>query len=180
MGICRLKQAGVTLSETLVALAIGAMLVLVAVPAFLNMIKISRLHAAARQAVGDLREARAQAIATGWECKVVGFGAASGDPNRNRYRIMARQTSAVAWPADTSANFKSATQRAEPWMDMPSAFPGVQLDPGGTSTNDRFEVVFDSRGSATTSANDFTPFRLVGNGKPALITVTAPGGIVLQ
>ncbi len=153
---------------------------LVAVPAFLSMIKISRLHAAARQTIGDLRKARAQAIATGWECKIVGFGNASGDPNRNRYRLIARQTSAVAWPTDSSATFKSGTQRAEPWVDMSSAFPGVQLDPGGASSNDRFEIVFDSRGSALASANDFTPFRIVGTGKPAVITVTAPGGIVLQ
>jgi prepilin-type N-terminal cleavage/methylation domain-containing protein len=175
-----LKRNGFTLSETLVALAIGGLLVLVAVPAFLNMIKVSRLRAAARQTVGDLREARAQAIATGWECKIVGFGAASGDPNRNRYRIVARQTSAVAWPADTSPVFKSVTQRADPWMDVGSAFPGVQLDPGGSSTNDRFEIVFDSRGAATASVNDFNPFRVVGNGKPAVITVSPPGGIILQ
>jgi Tfp pilus assembly protein FimT len=164
----------------MVALAIGGLLVLVAVPAFLSMIKVSRLHAAARQTVGDLREARAQAIATGWECKVVGFGATSADPNRNRYRVIARQTSAIAWPSDTSPVFKSSTQRVEPWMDMSSAFPGVQLDPGGTSSNDRFEIVFDSRGSATPSPNDFNPFRVVGNGKPAVITVSAPGGILLQ
>jgi Tfp pilus assembly protein FimT len=174
------KQAGTTLSETLIALAIGALLVLVAVPAFLSMIKISRLHAAARQAVGDLREARAQAIATGWECKLVGFGNASSDPNRNRYRVMARQSSGIAWPSDTAAPFKSSTQRVDPWMDLASAYPGVQLDPGGTSTNDRFEIVFDSRGSAIPSLNDFSPFRVVGSGKPALITVTPPGGIVLQ
>jgi len=175
-----LKQSGTTLSETLIALAIGALLVLVAVPAFLSMIKVSRLHAAARQAVGDLREARAQAIATGWECKVVGFGNASTDPNRNQYRVMARQTSGVAWPSDTAPTFKSTTQRADPWVDVSSAFPGVQLDPGGTSTNDRFEIVFDSRGAATPSLNDFSPFRVVGTGKPAVITVTPPGGIVLQ
>ena len=175
-----MKQRGTTLIETLVALAIGGFFVLVAVPAFLNMIRISRLHAAARQAVGDLREARAQAIATGWECKIVGFGAASGDPNRNKYRLIARQTSAVAWPSDTAPVFKNSTQRVEPWLDVSSAFPGVQLDPGGTSTNDRFEIVFDSRGSATASLNDFNPFRITGDGKPAAITVSAPGGITLQ
>lgn len=162
------------------ALALGALVVLVSVPAFRYMIRSSRLHAAARQAVSDLREARAQAIATGWECKIVGFGNTSGLANKNQYRIMARLTSAVAWPSDTSPILKSSTQRVEPWTDVPSAFPGVQLDPGGSSTNDRFEVVFDSRGSATTSTNDFSPFRLIGDGKPASITISSAGGITLQ
>jgi hypothetical protein len=135
------------------------------------------LHAAARQ---TLREARALAIATGWECKIVGFGATSGDTNKNQYRIMARQTSAIAWPSDTAPVFKSTTQRADPWMNVTADFPGVQLDPGGASTNDRFEVVFDPRGSATASTNDFNPFRIVGEGKPASVTISAAGGITLQ
>lgn len=175
-----MTQKGTTLGETLIALAIGAMLVIIAVPAFRYMIRSSRLHAAARETVGDLREARAQAIATGWECRIVGFGASSSQPNRNQYRLMARKTSATAWPGDTSAVQSSATQRVEPWTDISSLFPGVDLDPGGASTYDRFEAVFDSRGAATTSTNDFNPFRLVGDGKPATVTISAAGGITLQ
>jgi Tfp pilus assembly protein FimT len=173
-------ERGTSVAEALVALAIASLVVLIAVPGLRYVIRGTTLRAAARQAVGDLREARAEAIATGWECRIVGYGTGSSHPNRNQYRVMARKTSAVAWPADTSAILKTSSQKVGPWVDITTAFPGVELDPGGSSADDRFEILFDSRGAATASPTDLSPLRVVGEGKPASISVSAAGGITLQ
>lgn len=172
-----MSQKGFSTSELVVALAIGALILLAAVPAFSNMVAKSRVNAAARELIGDLREARGQAIATGWECKVFGFGAPSTNGRRNQYRMLARKTSAVAWPSDTAAPFRSSTQWAEPWVSVTTNNPGVSLDPGGLSAQDRFEVTFTSRGTATTSTNAFNPFRLLGKKDAINLTLSPVGGI---
>jgi prepilin-type N-terminal cleavage/methylation domain-containing protein len=170
-------QRGFSIAEMTVALAIASLILLTAIPAFSNILGKSRVTAATRQVTGDIRTARGQAIASGWQYKVFGFGSTSTNANKNKYRILGRNNTSTAWPADTSAVLSSATQFAGPWMNISSDYPGVVMDPGGSSSQDRFDVLFDSRGLATMSTSDFTPFRLVGAKDAINVTISPSGGI---
>lgn len=164
----------------LVALAIGGMILLIAVPAFRSAIDRSRLDIATRRMSNELMNARSKAVATGWEFKLVGFGSASSDAMRNRYRLLGRRTSAVAWPMDTDAAFTSTTQSAGPWSDPSAVDSSLQLLPGGTGANARFEISFNSRGRASLGTGDFTPFQVCVKGDVASIRVSVVGGITTQ
>lgn len=171
----RTSKKGFSSLELLVTLALVGLLLLIAVPAFSNILRRSRLDGAARQIVSDVRDARSQAIATGWDYRVVGFRFTSGNARRNQYRVVGRRSSAIAWPADTSPKFQSATQLAREWVDVATLYPGVRLvSPAG-----RFEVTFDSRGTAETS--EFNPLLARHPGlQQKSITVSVVGSVRVQ
>lgn len=171
------SNRGFTVLEALFAITLGAMVIALAVPSFVEILGRSRHGSAVRRLVSDLREARAQAIATGWEFRVVGYDSGASSEHHNQYRILARRSSAVAWPDEEAAPFASDTQKAERWVDLVSDYPGVEFDSEDTS----FEVTFDSRGTAPGASDTFNPLRLVGpNGTERSLTVSVVGGIRVE
>ncbi len=169
--------------ELAIALAIGGMVLLVAIPAFTSVVERSRLDIATRYLTNEVRSARSKAVTTGWEYKLMGFGSASTSTNAKRYRLLARKTSATAWPADTVAPFSSTTQYAGPWSDPSKLDKTLELLPGGTGTNARFEIAFDARGAVTTAGGDFasgTPFRVRVKTRITQIIVSPVGGVTTQ
>jgi prepilin-type N-terminal cleavage/methylation domain-containing protein len=167
---------GFTLTELLVAIALGGLLLLIAVPALSGVMHRSYLDAATRHLVGEVNRARSRAVTTGWEYRVVGFDS-SATANRNRFRTLARRTTTTAWPADDAAQTLTAAQYAGPWIDIPSQHRGVSLDCDGT----RFEVTFDSRGTAANVDASFNPVRLVGHeGDDKVVEVSVVGNVTVQ
>lgn len=171
-----MKEKGFTMLEVLCALTVGAIAVAIVIPGFSNVLRRSRLDAAVRQVVLDVREARARAVSTGWEYRVVGYGNDEDDADlRNQYRLLARRSSVVDWPAEDSVSFESATQLAENWIDLQGRFPGVTL---GTA-DPRFELTFDARGSAT--AGEFNPLTITGHDdEEKSLTVSVVGSIRIE
>jgi len=160
----------------MVALALGGLVMLVAVPGLWGILQRSRLDAAVRHMVADLHDARSQAITTGWEYRIVGFDSGSS-LNANQYRLLARNSSSASWPADDAAPMLSSTQYAGSWVRIDSMYPGVNLD----YTSPRFELTFDSRGTAAGAAANFNPLRLIGHdGDEARVQVSVVGGITVQ
>jgi prepilin-type N-terminal cleavage/methylation domain-containing protein len=176
----RSAQRGVTAIEIIVAVAIGGLVVAIAIPSFTTVLEHSRLDAASRQLSSALWNAHSKAVATGWEYKLFGFGNASTDARRNQYRLLGRRSSATAWPGDTDAPFSSTTQSAGPWTDLSMLSRGIQLLPGGTGTNARFEIAFNSRGALSVNTGDFSPFRLQVKDSSRLIRVSVVGGVTVE
>src|SRR6185295_1181769 len=109
-----------------------------------------------------------------WEYRVVGYTTKSTGLHASQYRVLGRQSSAVAWPAENAAPFASDTQRAKGWVDVGSQYPGVLLD--GPDAD--FLVTFDSRGTAAGAGATFNPVQVLGkNGLTTSITVSVVGGI---
>ena len=166
-------KKGFTFLEFLVALAIGAMVIVVGVPTLSEVVRRSRHGSAVRKVLSDVRDARARAIATGWEYRVVGYDSDELGTRRNQYRTLARRSSAVAWPDEEVAPFLSNTQMASRWVDVAASYTGISLD----TTGPRFEVTFDSRGTAPGAAADFNPLRVKGSGGlEASLTISVVGG----
>ncbi len=149
---------GYTLVEILIAVVMGAILAGLTIPAFLSFMQRNRLDAAVGQLVEHVREARSRATMTGWEYKVLGFNYGGGGSYKNQYRLMARSSSAVAWPADTVAPFQSATQMAGVWVNFDTAYPGVRVNPSDGTP--RFWVSFNSRGVAYDIDGSFQPLQV--------------------
>lgn len=166
--------------ETLVALAIGGLILLVAVPALTTVVDRSRLDIATRQLANDLRTAQSRAITTGWEYKLVGFGSASSSAMRNRYRLLGRRTTTVAWPLDTDSPFTSTTQMAGSWNDLSLINSDLQIVPGGTGADARYEISFNALGGVNVATGDFAPFQLRVKNDLASIRVSAAGGVTTQ
>lgn len=164
----------------LVALAIAGLILLIAVPAFTTVLDRSRLDIVTRQMANELRTARSKAITTGWEYKVIGFGSASTNAMRNRYRLLGRRTSAVAWPLDTDGPFTSTTQFAGPWSALSIDASNLQLLPGGSGADARFEITFNALGGINASTGDFAPFQVRVKNDVASIRVSVVGGVTTQ
>jgi type II secretory pathway pseudopilin PulG len=166
-----------TLVEILVAIMVLTFLLALAIPAFYSMLRRSQLDAAARQLVSDLREAQSKATLTGWQYRLVGFDINNTGTFKNQYRLVGRSSSAVAWPADTSPTFTSATQMANPWINVNTVYPGVRLDT--SDATDRFFVSFDARGAAF-EINSFPLQVLHESGAKQCVGVTTAGNIRTQ
>ncbi len=172
----RAQENGFTLTELVFSVALGAIVLAVAVPAFDEILDRMRLNTAVRHVISDLREARSQAISMGWQYRIVGYDKDSG-AFRNQYRMLARRSAGVDWPDEDVAPFEDATRRASAWFDVGAAFGGVELDANGS----RFELTFDARGTAPGAAAGFNPLVLTGdNGMQNTVTVSVVGGIEVQ
>lgn len=175
------NQRGFSLVEMMVTVSIGAILMAAVLPGFMGMMKTYRRDAAVEQVAGDIRKARAQAIATGWQYELMGYnqGWTGTSTFKNQYRIMARRTTADGWPADTVAPFKSATQYASAWIDIGRSYPGVKLNP--TDASQHFSVAFDSRGVRIALDTSFDPLVVVPQtGTSKSIRVSAVGSATIQ
>ena len=78
MGRVFVSKNGFSVIELLVAIALGAIVITIAVPGFTETVRRTRHGSAVRRVVSDLREARSEAIATGWEYRVVGYDIGDG------------------------------------------------------------------------------------------------------
>lgn len=172
-----MSRKGFTVLELLIAIAIGAIVISVAVPSFFEVMQRNRHGAAVRRVVNDLREARSKAIATGWEVRVVGYSADDSGDHANQYRVFARRSSAVDWPDEDATAFETSTQLAGSWFDLTSHYSDVDF----VVEDDRFEVTFDSRGAAPAADDAFNPVLVVNDeGLSSSLTVSVVGGITIQ
>ena len=145
----RQSKPGLTLVEIVMGIVILSVLAAIAIPAFYTMLQRSQLDAGVRQVMSDVREAQSRATLTGWQVRLIGFNYSSTDAKKNQYRLVARSSSAVAWPVATVDPFGSVgagTQMAGTWFDVNKQYPGVRFNPASASPN--FYVSFDSRGVA--------------------------------
>lgn len=173
-------QKGFTLAEFMGVLAIAAVLLLVSVPALMNIFGATQSDAAALQIAAAAREARSRAVATGWQYRLHGYGKQASPTLRNQYRFLARTTSAAGWPADTSAPFTSTTQFAGPWISLESSFRGIDVNPASSANGGRFLVSFDSRGSPF-ETEVFQPLTVTStSGASHTVQVSTTGTVTVQ
>ena len=175
------NKRGFSLVEAMVTLSIGAILMAAIMPGFMNLMRTYRRDAAVDKVSGDVRKARAQAIATGWQYRLMGInqGYSGTSTYKNQYRFMARRSTADGWPADTVAPMKSATQYAGPWIDVGKTYPGVKLNP--TDNSQHFSVAFDSRGVRIELDTSFDPLVVVPQtGGSKSVRVSAVGSEIVQ
>ncbi len=160
----------------LVAITLGAILLAVAVPAYGEIVERVRHSAAVRQVISDVREARSHAISKGWEYRIVGYDSDSTTARRNQYRVLARRSSAVAWPDEDVAPFTSDTQHADRWVDVETWFPNVNID----TDDPRFEITFDSRGTVP-DPSAFNPMTILSHdGTESRLNISTIGGVRIE
>ena len=170
-----MSRKGFTLTELTLAMALVGITLAIALPAFSNVMRSARLNGAVRQLVSDVREVRSQAVATGWDYRIVGYRDAEASFS-NQYRVVARRSSA-SWPSDSAAPFRSDTQIAERWIDLASFHPGVTF----SSSDPRFQVTFDSRGVSTDAATSFNPLQMIGaDGESRSLNVSLIGRVTSE
>jgi prepilin-type N-terminal cleavage/methylation domain-containing protein len=170
----RQSKPGLTLVEIVIAIMVIVVLLAIAIPAFYTMLQRSQLDAAVRQFISDAREAQSKASLTGWQYRLIGFDKDSTNAFKNQYRLVGRSSSAVAWPADTSPNFTSATQMAAQWVNVGTVYPGVTLDT--SDATNRFYVSFNAQGAAF-EINSFPVEVSHTSGQKQCIGATAAGSI---
>jgi prepilin-type N-terminal cleavage/methylation domain-containing protein len=175
MNAPKAHSRGFSVIELLLVMGIVLILVSVSVPSLGTMMRTYRQGAAMQQIIGDLRKARSEAIRTGWQYRIFGFNAAASSEYRNQYRLMGRQSSAIAWPADTVDAFTSGTQLAGAWVDIDSLYPGIRFNPDDATAD--FSVVFDARG-VRLSFDSFDPLIVdMSSGTSKSVIVSTVGGI---
>ena len=170
---------GFSLVESMLVVAVGAVLLGLAVPSFRGLIQYSRRNGAAEQIAGDLRKARSRAITTGWQYRLYGFNSGEDSPFKNQYRLLARRSSAVGWPDATADPMQSATQMAGAWIDIQSLYPSVSLNADDATAD--FWVDFDSRGVRFNVDPSFDPLVVTDQlGHETSVTVSAVGSVEIQ
>jgi prepilin-type N-terminal cleavage/methylation domain-containing protein len=173
------SERGYTLVEILVALVMLAIVAGLAIPSFLAYTQRSRLDAAVRQIVEDVREARSRATMRSWQYRIYGFNYGAASAYKNQYRLMGRSSSAVAWAADTATPFETATQMVGMWNNMSTTYPGVRINPADGT--DHFWVAFDARGIAIDVDDSFNPLQLTHQtGGTKSVSVTTAGSVRIQ
>jgi prepilin-type N-terminal cleavage/methylation domain-containing protein len=172
-----MSQRGFTVLELLLAVGLGAILIAIAVPSFLEIVRKGRHGSAVRRVVSDLREIRSDAISTGWEYRIVGYSTAEDGDRRNQYRIFGRRSSSIDWPDEETAPLRTATQMAGRWISLEDEYPGVDFE----GDADRFEVTFNSRGSAPGASSTFNPLHLTDDkGHDIAVNVAIAGSIRVE
>lgn len=143
-----MRERGFSLLEIVIVIAVTTLMAMVAVPAFMEYQRTARINAASRQIASAAQEARWRAVNTGWEFRIVGYGDEGATNLKNRYRVMARSSSSVFWPADTASPTSTSTQIVEPWFNVGEKYPGVFINPGVSAGGGRFLASFNPRGAA--------------------------------
>ncbi len=171
-------RKGFSLIEVMVASAIAAVLMTVVFQNFTGLMRTYRRDGAIQQLTGDVRKARAEAIRTGWQYRLVGYSAGSASAYGNQYRLMGRSSTAAGWPADTVAAFQGTTQTAGTWTNVGALFKDVRINPSGNST---FSVAFDSRGVRIEVDAGFSPAVVSGsNVASKSVSVSVVGSVRIQ
>ena len=175
-------RRGYTLVELVVVVGILIVMTIAGLPFFTAMMQSTQLDAAARQLVGNVREARALAIQTGWQYRIVGFNAGGGQPKMNQYHLVGKSAPGGVWPADAAEPFQSATQMAGAWVNFTQLYPNVSLNPAvGTPS---FYVSFNAQGVALEFNPTAPPWMTItptsGASTARQVTITAAGGVKIQ
>lgn len=123
----RLGDQGFTVVELLSALIVAAILIGAATPSFLGLIRGSRLNAATRQVISEIRAVQSMAVTRG---DIFGFHWGA-DPMvgmaPSMYRIESNQTGNCAdWPlpGDTMATNADVIRD---WRDLSIEYPGITI-----------------------------------------------------
>jgi prepilin-type N-terminal cleavage/methylation domain-containing protein len=106
----RRGRRGFTLVELLVVLAMGAILMLIGMPALLNIGQKYRVHSSAQQLMMLGRQARYQAIEKGMQVSVV------PDPTHNMFYVIASTPPPVAGTFPNGYSDFAATSRVALWQ----------------------------------------------------------------
>jgi Tfp pilus assembly protein FimT len=162
----------------MIVVAIAMVLVGIALPNFIALMQSTRRDATVQYVVGDVRKARAEAIRTGWQYRIFGYNIGAGNARANQYRVMARRSSAVAWPDVSAASFEDDDQLARDWVDIGALYTGVTLNPDDATED--FAVAFDSRG-VRTETNSFDPLVISDDtGTERSVRVSAVGNVRIE
>lgn len=167
----RRAAGGFTLLELLLVVALIAMLSLISIPLIGRVMGQYRSRGAAEAVVGALREAKARAVASGWQYRVVGYPGSGTIPNSFRIEGMDPNSGGV-WPPQVPATRPTyaPNQYADRWVSLQQEYGGSQVAVSGGGT--RFVMAFDGRGSLP--LNGCTPITNCLDGFP--ISVVAPSG----
>ncbi len=185
-GIRHLGSGGFTLVELLTAVVIAAILIAAGMPTLLGTIERSRLNAAARQVVSEIRKVQSLAVT---RRGVFGFHW-GGDPNvtglsATQYRIERDATGACAWPPAGASKADPNLDVITDWLDLAAAFPGVTI----TAVKDNNNVVvggviFDAIGASvntcTAVAFPLTVTVADNSGATRTIEVRSAGSVNIQ
>ncbi len=174
----RRGERGLSAIELLAGIALLAIAMLM-IPSLTGTVQRQRAAALTRQLTGEIHRAQSEAISTGWQVRLVGYGSAATNGRANQYRLLGRASTLTAWPDPLAAPFSSATQSAGPWVDVPSEFGGVAVN-GGSA--DAFWLTFDPRGAVVDRAN-FSPLTVEHHTESATqkrLVVSATGTVRIE
>ncbi len=179
-----LGSGGFTVVELLSALVIAAILIGAATPSFLGLIRGSRLNAATRQVISEIRAVQSLAITRGG---VFGFHW-GGDPAvgmaTSVYRFERDGTGLCDFPAPTETAATNPDVIRD-WRDLAIEYPGVTIttvqDFGGNPLNG---LMFNPQGASvnTCTAVSF-PVRVTiadGSGDTRTIEIRSAGSARIQ
>jgi type II secretory pathway pseudopilin PulG len=174
---------GFTAIDLLTAVTIAAILIGAAVPTFSATIQRSRLDAATRQVVSEIRKAQSLAVT---RSGVFGFHW-GGDPNiigfsNSQYRIELDPTGACAWPAAGASMADPNPDVITDWLDLSGPFPGVRINSVRDNNNVILGgVIFDTIGSSvntcTAVAFPLTVTLMDNSGGTRTIEVRSAGSV---
>ena len=177
------QAGGFTLLELVVVVSIIAVLSMISIPLIARAMDQYRSRGAAEAIVGAVREAKARAVASGWQYRVIGYTGAGAVQNAFRIEGMDPSGGGV-WPAQVSATGTTfgSNQYAGRWTSLQREFGGSEIAVSGGGG--RFVMTFDGRGilPATgcvpiTACLDGFPITVIAPSRtPRNIQVTAAGG----
>ena len=178
-------STGFTAIELLIALVIAGILVGAAMPNLLAATQRSRLDAATRQVVSEIRKVQSLAVT---RSGVFGFHW-GGDPNiaglaNSQYRLEQDGIAGCAWPAPTDTLATNADVITD-WADLAGPYPGVTI----TTVRDKNNVllggaIFAALGGSvnpcTAAAFPLTITLMDPSGATRTIEVRSAGSVRIQ
>jgi type IV fimbrial biogenesis protein FimT len=148
------RNAGFTLSEMMVVVAVLAIMAGVAIPSFMALLPGMRLNGAARQVMTDLMDARMNAVKNNNEFKVF-----FGSPSANQYQIL----------DDDDGNGNVDTGEAITTRDIQTEYQDVTL----SATAD---PIFKPRGTAPIG----TTITVTNSSGSKIVSVATTGRVKIQ
>jgi prepilin-type N-terminal cleavage/methylation domain-containing protein len=142
----RNSQAGLTLIELVVTLALAALLLVIAVPGIRNTLAVYNRNGAAREVMAQIRNAQSAAVTRDGVYAFQWGGDTAVNYPQSQFRLV-RDTGACALPAATTA--KDDTNVLTYWTDVAARYPGTTIqsvvDNSGTAVG---KLMFNSRGAS--------------------------------